>query len=97
MLSNTNMVFKESETSTLDHGPTENLTVMKKMHKALMLSSCVNPEKKKIHSCSFAPILEEDNYDHVVVNKTKEERKEIIGPSYLDAIRFASVYNDEAE
>jgi hypothetical protein len=97
MLSNTNMVFKESETSTLDHFPTENLTVMKKMHKALMLSSRKQPDKKKNHSSSFAPILEEDNYDHVVINKTKEENKEIIGPSYLDAIKFASVYNDEAE
>jgi hypothetical protein len=81
----------------MDHNPPEKLAVMKKMHKALMLSSCKQPEKKKINTCSFAPILEEDNYDHVVVNKTKDDSKEIIGPSYLDAIKFASVYNDEAE
>lgn len=46
----------------------------------------------------FAPILEEDNYDNVIVNKSTEEAKEgASGPSYLDALKFASVYNRQAE
>lgn len=54
--------------------------------------------KSKVGPTPFAPILEEDNYDNVIVNKSNEEAKEgASGPSYLDALKFASVYNKQAE
>lgn len=46
----------------------------------------------------FAPILEEENYDNVIVNKLEEDGKEeASGPSYLDALKFATVYNTQAK
>lgn len=46
----------------------------------------------------FAPILEEENYDNVIVNKWEEDGKEeASGPSYLDALKFATVYNKHSD
>jgi len=46
----------------------------------------------------FAPILEEENYDNVIVNKWEEDGKEeTSGPSYLDALKFATVYNKHSD
>jgi hypothetical protein len=49
--------------------------------------------EKKPQSHNFAPILEE-SYDNVIVkvNETDEDGGEN-GPSYLSALKFASVYN----
>ena len=48
---------------------------------------------KKPQSHNFAPILEE-NYDNVIVkeHETDEDGGES-GPSYLSALKFATVYN----
>lgn len=65
-----------------------------------ILSSKLNKQggKSKIGPTPFAPILEEENYDDVIVNKPDEDEKEgESGPSYLDALRFATVYNKQAE
>lgn len=49
---------------------------------------------KSSHLNTFSPILEEENYDNVIINKTEEDGKEDpSGPSYLDALKFATVYN----
>ena len=49
--------------------------------------------EKKPQSHSFAPILEE-NYDNVIVKENeKDEDGSESGPSYLSALKFASVYN----
>lgn len=103
MLSNTDIVFKESEKWGFDnfikfYSPLEKNPLIKKKHRAIIISNYKQTDKRKINSSNFAPILEEDNFDHVVVNKTKEDNKEEInGPSYLDAIKFASVYNTQSE
>lgn len=59
----------------------------------------INREAKTKHNgrrpqaLNFAPILEE-NYDNVIVkeNDTEDDGSES-GPSYLSALKFASVYN----
>lgn len=59
----------------------------------------INREAKAKHNerrpqaLNFAPILEE-NYDNVIVkeNDTEDDGSES-GPSYLSALKFASVYN----
>lgn len=78
--------------------PSEKNSVIKKKHRAIIISNYKQTDKRKYNSSTFAPILEEDNYDRVVVNRTKEDcKEEMNGPSYLDAIKFASVYNTQAE
>jgi len=58
-------------------------------------------KKKSINKTSqipFAPILEEETYDNVIVNRIEEDGKEeSSGPSYLDALKFATVYNTQTK
>lgn len=56
------------------------------------------PHVKTMHLNTFEPILEEDNFDNVIVNSIQEDAKQVVnGPSYLDAIKFASVYNHKVK
>lgn len=66
---------------------------IKKKSKAAFLTKS-KPPVKTVQLNAIDTILEEDNYDNVIVNTVNEESKESVsGPSYLDAIKFASVYN----
>ena len=58
-----------------------------------------NKQTAKPAKCgTFAPILEEDQYDNVIINTSEEDSKQgTSGPSYLDALKFASVYNKTVE
>jgi hypothetical protein len=66
---------------------------IKKKSKAAFLTKS-KPHVKTVQLNTIDTILEEDNNDNVIVNAVSEESKDnVIGPSYLDAIKFASVYN----
>lgn len=59
------------------------------------------PKLRKINKTNiipFSPILEEENYDNVIVKTWEEDSKgEVSGPSYIDAVKFASVYNTQTD
>lgn len=119
MLSNTNIVFRESEkwaekvfdfnyrrngsANLFAYRPPTKAHAVKPRVKAPTVSKSKQSAKtmqfdsldKYTKKSSFAPILEEENYDNVIVNKTSEDRaEETSGPSYLSALKFATVYND---
>ena len=94
MLSNTNIVFRESEVKppvVKTRVKVQPATKSKQSAKTMQSESLQKYNKKS----SFAPILEEETYDNVIVNKTSDDGvEEPSGPSYLSALKFASVYNE---
>lgn len=94
MLFNTNIVFRESDVKALAVKPRAKVQPANKSKQTAKTMQAESLQKYTKKS-SFAPILEEENYDNVIVNKTSDDgAEEPSGPSYLSAIKFASVYND---
>ena len=67
--------------------------VKTKVRPQIMSRGKKGSKKSWVHT--FAPILEEENYDNVIIKNAEEDSKnEEKGPSYLSALKFVSVYND---